>query len=59
MLTTICILKREPRIDAHHGQTCWVDIDDLHLQLSPSHWTKLIETMQKAIANPDRTVTAM
>jgi hypothetical protein len=58
MLAVITMIKREPTINVHYGENCWIDIDDLHLEISAPQYHKLQETMHKAVTNRERTLTA-
>lgn len=56
MLVTVCMIKREPEIKAHFGNHTWIDIDDLHIELSKPHYERIVKTMMDAKTNVDRTI---
>jgi hypothetical protein len=50
------MIKREPEIKAHFGNHTWIDIDDLHIELSKPHYERIVKTMMDAKTNVDRTI---
>jgi hypothetical protein len=56
MLVTVSMVKREPIVKAHFDEQAWIDIDDLHVELSQKQYVSLMTTMAIAKANAGRTV---
>jgi len=58
MLITTIIMGRQERIEVHYGKRNWIDIGQLHLEVTKEQLDKIHQTIHKAEINQDRTITA-
>ncbi len=58
MLATIIIMRTERRIEVHYGQRNYIDIGELHLEITKEQLDALHQTIHKAEIHRDHTITA-